>query len=194
MSDSDMNLTCSVIKKSILRDGFDGFFVDTFKLDNSEGVSDNFWLNLIEDSKKLHSIALKYNVCGLISIQLALATLNRLWLDKSCLSTAKGVCEILDTCIGIRSVVQDELIEGSSIYCNPFRSRLNDKGEWEEIPYTADPTKVWRMLFVIKNRNGVGSDDNGITFLLRYSGDYCSMYETSKARSSRRSTGGSSNY
>ena len=194
MSDSDMNLTCSVIKKSILRDGFDGFFVDTFKLDNSEGVSDNFWLNLIEDSKKLHSIALKYNVCGIISIQLALATLNRLWLDKSCLSTAKGVCEILDTCIGIRSVVQDELIEGSSIYCNPFRSRLNDKGEWEEIPYSADPTKVWRMLFVIKNRNGVGSDDNGITFLLRYSGDYCSMYETSKARSSRKSTGGSSNY
>lgn len=194
MSDSDMNLTCSVIKKAILREGFDGFFVDTFKLDNSEGVADKFWLNLIEDSKRLHSIALKYNVCGLISIQLALSTLNRLWLDKSCLSTAKGVCEILDTCIGIRSVIQDELIEGSSIYCNPFRSRQNEKGEWEEIPYEADPGKIYRMLFVIKNRNGVGSDDNGVTFLLRYSGDYCSMYETSKARSSRKTIGGSSNY
>lgn len=187
LSDSDSNLTCQIIKKSILRDGFDGFFVDTFKLDNvSTAKNDNFWIGLIEDSKKLHSIALKYNVCGIVSIQLALATLGRLWLDKSCLSTAKGVCEVLDTCIGIRAVVPDELIPGSPIYCSPFRSHRKENGEWEELQYDADPNNVWRMLFIIKNRKGVCSDDNGVTFLIRYSGDFCSMYETSKARSSRR--------
>lgn len=185
MSDSDTDLTCSIIKKNILREGYDGFFVDTFKLNDSDGISDQFWLSMIKDSKRLHSIALKYDVCGVISIQLAPATNNRLWLDKSCLSTAKGVCEVLDTCIGIRPVLQDELVEGSSIYCNPFRSQQNENGEWVEVPYTnADPTKTWRMLFIIKNRNGPGSDDNGVTYLLRFSGDYCSMYETTKARSS----------
>lgn len=197
ISNSDASLTCKIIKKSILREGFDGFLVDTFKMDNgAENGNNNFWINLINDSKKLHEIALKYDVCGLVTIQLSLGTSNRLWLDKSCLSTSKGVCEILDTCLGIRSVEPDELIDGSPIFCHPFRSKMNSSGEWEEVPYgDADPNGIWRMLFVIKNRKGVCSDDNGVTWLIRYAGDYCSMYETSKARSSKRlRTGTINNY
>lgn len=196
ISDSDANLTCKIIKKAILRDGCDGFLVDTFKMDNIDAGSNsqNFWIDLINDSKKLHEIALKYSVCGMVTIQLALSTMNRLWLDKSCLSTAKGVCEVLDTCLGIRAVDPDELIEGSPIYCSPFRSKKNSAGEWEEVKYEPDPNNVWRMLFVIKNRKGVCSDDNGVTWLIRYSGDYCSMYETSKARSSRKLKGSNNSY
>lgn len=189
LMDADASLTCQIIKNAILREGYDGFLVDTFKLDTGD-VKDNFWLSLISDSKKLNSIALKYQVVGLITVQLALNTAGRLWIDESCLSTAKGLSEILESCIGMRRVQPEELIPGSPIYCSPFRSKQNDKGEWYEEPYQADPTKVWRMWFIIKNRKGMSSNDNGVTYLVRYDGDHCSFYETAKARSSRKNVNG----
>lgn len=185
LMDADAPLTCQIIKNAILREGYNGFLVDTFKLDTGD-TKDNFWISLISDSKKLNSIALKYEVVGLITVQLALNTAGRLWIDESCLSTAKGLSEILETCIGMRRVQPEELIQGSPIYCAPFRSKQNEKGEWFEEPYEADPSKVWRMWFIIKNRKGMSSNDNGVTYLVRYDGDHCSFYETAKARSSRK--------
>lgn len=189
LMDADAPLTCQIIKNAILREGYNGFLVDTFKLDTA-GAKDNFWISLISDSKKLNAIALKYDVIGLITVQLALSTVGRLWIDESCLSTAKGLSEILESCIAMRRVQPEELIPGSPIYCAPFRSKQNEKGEWFEEPYEADPTKVWRMWFIVKNRKGMSSNDNGVTYLVRYDGDHCSFYETAKARSSRKSING----
>ena len=180
-------LTCQIIKKYILREGFTTFVVDTFKLDVSDNKNDAFWMKLIVDSRSLEAITKRYNIIGIITIQLAANSLNRLWMDSNCLSNSKGVKEILSNLIMMRKAFPEELTEGSPYYIHPFRSKQDEKtGEWIEEPYTADPTNVWRIMFVDKSRSGADSSDTGVAYLVRYNGDFCSFYETAKCRPTRK--------
>ena len=187
LSDADSPLTCQIIKKYILREGFTTFVVDTFKLDVSDNKNDAFWMKLIVDSRNLEAITKRYNIIGIITIQLAANSLNRLWMDSNCLSNSKGVKEILSNLIMMRKVFPEELTEGSPYYIHPFRSKQDEKtGEWIEEPYTADPTNVWRIMFIDKSRSGADSSDTGVAYLVRYNGDFCSFYETAKCRPTRK--------
>ena len=181
LSDADSRLTCRIIKKHIQRDGFTTFLVDTFKITTSGGTNDNFWLQLVADSKELDGIAKRYNVIGLMTIQLAINTLGRLWMDAFCLSNSKAVKEVLSNLILFRKIYPDELIQGTPYDLKPFRSVKKDDG-WVEEPFLPDPTKVYRCLFVEKSRRGIDSGDSGEAYLVRYDGDHCSFYETAKCR------------
>lgn len=181
LSDADSRLTCRIIKKHIQRDGFTTFLVDTFKITTSGGTNDNFWLQLVADSKELDGIAKRYDVIGLMTIQLAINTLGRLWMDAFCLSNSKAVKEVLSNLILFRKVYPDELIQGTPYDLKPFRSvKKNDT--WVEEPYLPDPTNVYRCLFVEKSRRGIDSGDSGVAYLVRYDGDHCSFYESAKCR------------
>lgn len=182
LSDADSKLTCRIIKKHIQRDGFTTFLVDTFKITTSNGVNDNFWLQLVVDSKDLDAIAKRYNVIGLMTIQLAINTLGRLWMDASCLSNSRAVKEVLSNLILFRKVYPDELVSGSPYDLKPFRSKKGDDEKWYEDPYLPDPKNVYRCLFVEKSRRGIDSGDSGVAYLIRYDGDYCAFFETAKCR------------
>lgn len=182
LSDADSRLTCRIIKKHIQRDGISTFLVDTFKITTSSGNNDNFWLQLVVDSKDLDAIAKRYDVIGLMTIQLAINSLGRLWMDASCLSNSRAVKEVLSNLILFRKIYPDELITGSPYDLKPFRSKKGTDDKWYEEPYLPDPSNVYRCLFVEKSRRGIDSGDSGVAYLVRYEGDYCTFYETSKCR------------
>lgn len=182
LSDADSKLTCRIIKKNIQREGFTTFLVDTFKITTSNGTNDNFWLQLVMDSKDLDAIAKRYDVIGLMTIQLAINSLGRLWMDASCLSNSRAVKEVLSNLILFRKIYPDELISGSQFDMKPFRSKKTDDGKWIEESYLPDPKNVYRCLFVEKSRRGIDSGDSGVAYLIRYDGDHCTFYETAKCR------------
>ena len=182
LADADARLTGQIIKKHILRDGCTTFLVDTFKLTTDGGSNDAFWMSLIKDTRDLTSIAMKYNVIGLMTVQLALNSLNRCWIDASCLSQSRAIKETLSNLIMFRKVTDLELDPSSPYYIHPFRSKQRDDGTWYEEPYEPDRSKIWRCFFVDKSRRGADSNDTGIAYLVRYEGDYCTFYETAKCR------------
>lgn len=189
LSDADSRLTCKIIKKHIQRDGITTFLVDTFKITTSGGTNDNFWLQLVADSKDLDGIAKRYDVIGLMTIQLAINTLGRLWMDAFCLSNSKAVKEVLSNLILFRKVYPEELVAGSPYDLKPFRS-VKKGDTWVEEPYLPDPSNVYRCLFVEKSRRGIDSGDSGVAYLVRYDGDHCSFYETAKARPTHKTMNG----
>lgn len=187
LSSANSKLTAQIIKNAVLRSGFDTFIVDTFKLDDNIDANGALWQVMKNNISELEGLTKKYNVIGLATVQLTNSDLKRLWLDSSCLGTSKGIKEVCSNLILLRKLGGDlELINGSDIYCRPFRSKKNEKGDWIEEPYDADPGKVWRVLFIDKSRSGPDSGDTGVAYLLRYDGDHCSFYETAKCRPVRK--------
>lgn len=192
LSDADAKLTCQIIKKDITRRGCTCFLVDTFKLSIDGNNDEAFWMSLIKDTRALTEIAMKYQVVGLMTVQLALNSLNRCWIDASCLSNSKAIKETLSNLVMFRKVTDTELDPDSPYFIRPFRHKQDDEGNWYEEPYEPDRSKVWRLFFLDKCRRGSDSNDTGIAYLVRYDGDYCCFYETSKARPTHKliNTGG----
>lgn len=191
LSEMRADLVCHIIKKHILASGCTAFLVDTFKMsDGSDDSGDNFWLQLVKDSRKLASVALQYQVIGLLTMQLALSTVNRCWIDSSCLSNSKGCKEIFSNLIMMRKVADVELDPSSDYYIKPFRSKQDKNGEWYEESYDgATPDKVWRYVAIDKSRRGPDTNDTGVGYLWRFDGDFCGFYETAKCRSTRKVLG-----
>lgn len=180
LADADARLTCQIIKKHILRDGITTFAVDTMKITTTEGVNDSVWMSLVKDVRGLTEICLKYNVIGILTIQLALATLNRSWLDSSCLSNSKAIKETLSNLVMFRKLNPAELDQNSPLFIKPFRRKQQQDGTWYDEPYQPDPTKVWKIFITDKCRRGADSGDTGEAFLVRHDGDFCGFYETAR--------------
>ena len=186
LSDADAQYSCQKIKQAILREGASVFIVDTLKMTVSDDAQDRTWINLIKDVRNLTEVAMKYNVIGLITIQLALSTLNRSWLDASCLANCKQIKETLSNLILFRKLYQPELDSSSPFYIKPFRKKKNENGEWYEEPYDADPTKFWLVAFTDKTRRGIDSGTDGTAFLCRTDLDHASFFETARCYPSRK--------
>lgn len=182
LADADAHLTCQIIKKHILRDGITTWVCDTMKLSTTEGANDAVWLSLVKDTRQMTEICLKYNVIGILTIQLALATQNRAWLDSSCLSNSKAIKETLSNLVMFRKLNPSELDPMSPYFIAPFRSKQKEDGTWYEEPYTPDQTQVFRVAFIDKCRRGIDSGDDGVCYLMRMDGDHCSFFETAKCR------------
>ena len=183
LADADANLTCQILKNAILRDGVDIVCVDTFKLSFDNNSKENFWLSLVADTRALAELSLKYNVIGLMTVQLAINSQNRSWLTADCLSNSKAIKEVLSNLILIRQAIPElEFDQNSSYYIRPFRSKQKPNGEWDEEEYLPDKTKSWRVIFVNKARRGMTSDDNGVAYLSRFDPEHSSFFETCKCR------------
>lgn len=182
IADSDVKLSQKKIREYALKKGFTCFIYDTFKLELSEDNNDNHWISLIKDSRAFDKIAKKYNMIGICSMQLALNTLNRLFLDASCLSNSKAVKEILESLLMIRSVYPEELDkENKKYYLKTFKRKLiNDK--WIEEPIELDPSSVYKLLFYDKTRNAENSTDTGIAQVLKFNGALGIFTEIGQAR------------
>ena len=188
LADADAESSCQLIKRAILREAASVFIIDTMKMTLTEDTTDNSWLNLIKDVRSLTKLAMKYNVIGLITLQLAPVTANRSWLDVSCLANSKQIKETLTNLILFRKMRAVELDPNSPYYIKPFRRKKKDDGseEWYDEPYDADPTKTYIIAFVDKNRRGTDSGMDGSAFLCRTDLDHASFFETARCYPSQR--------
>ena len=176
INDADMSTVKKKIREAALRYGYTCFVYDTFKLEEQNFDSRRTDLSLVHDSRELHKLAMKYNMIGLASIQLAEYMRGTLFLSASTISSAKQVKEILENLWLMRNVYTEELDDKSKYYCRPFQ-RKKEEDKWVEEPFNADPKYTWRMLFVEKCRGGQNSADNGSAYLLSYIGNCCVFKE-----------------
>lgn len=181
LSDADMDLSMQIAKKEIVRNGYTCIVVDTFKLTISSDSKDNFWMKLVEDSRKYNKLCAGYNVIGLMTIQLAISSSSgQLFLDASSLSNSKQIKEVLSTLLLMRKLQPYERETGSPYDIRAFRHKKNAEGKWEKVDYPLDQDNNYSVLFVDKNRRGVDSGSDGVAFLLKQRLDYSVYSESAK--------------
>lgn len=182
--DSDVSLAIKKMRLYILNRGVNTCIYDTFKQDFSSG-DDNSWLSLIKDSRRFESLARKYPGTQVIcSLQLAINTLGRLFLDSSVLSMSKQIKEVCDLMILVRAMYQEEFDVSNKAYCSPFKSKPNpDTGKWEPVPWQPKPEMIYRAVFVEKSRSsGEVSSDTGIGYIFSFQGQWGLWSDAAKAK------------
>lgn len=184
VSEVDINLYKKLIRNNVLRYGYDTVLVDTFKLDYNNMSGNRTDLDLVRDSRILDSLAKKYDLIVMATVQLSIHTTGQLFLDASVLSNSKQVKEVLENLFLMRTVYNSEEFDpGNKYYCSPFQVKYDKvTGTYSEVKFEPNPGLVWRMLFVNKCRAGVNSDDNGVAYLLQFDGDHGVFKEVAKCR------------
>ena len=133
IADADMKLVKKKIRENVLSYGFDTVIYDTMKLDFDDTNNNQTWVSLIKDSRDFDKIAKKYNIIMLASLQLAMNSKGKLFLDGSELSMSKQSIEVMETLLLMRSVYTEEVTkDNKKFYCNPFRLKKTDSGWVEE--------------------------------------------------------------
>lgn len=156
---------------------------DTLKIDFNERADRKEYLQLIQDSRDLDYIAKKYNVIMLASLQLAMNTKGKLFLDSSCLSMSKQIVEVLEGLLLMRVLYAEEMDSHSSEYIDPFNLVRDPKtGKWTKETVKLSKDDVYRVLFIEKNRNGQNSSDSGEAYILKFYGEHGVFKEFCKCR------------
>lgn len=166
MFDYDIGSVKRVMKK-LAKQGYELFLYDTMK---SDDLSDGqFWQMLVEHSKELFQLASKENVAVVTTYQLALHTLNKRYLDASCLSNAKQIKEVFSEMIYFREIWDDEF-NGEKYDIKPYNLKKDETGKYTDIKEIVelDPSKKYLVGFVDKTRN----DDRGQNVLYEFNGRY----------------------
>ena len=188
--DSDISLVKKKVRQNVLRYGYSVVLYDTMKVQLNDVSNDNSWLSLIKDSRTLDTLAKKYGIIMLASLQLASSMISRLWLNSDCLSTSKQTVEVFENLLMLRSVYPEELDkDNTKYYCRPFQKKCYD-GEWVEEEYEVDPQATYKFLFLEKVRNGANSNDTGAVLMFEFKGEQCVFKEVAFARPRRGLIGG----
>ena len=183
INDADMSIVKKKIREAALREGYTCFVYDTFKLEEQSFGDKRTDLALVHDSRELHKLAMKYNMIGLASIQLAEYLRGTLFLSAQTLSASKQVKEILENLWLMRNVYSEEIDPKSKYFIRPYRLKKNEEtGKWYEEPYEIDSTGIYRINFVEKSRGGSNSSDNGSAYLYKYDGDHSIFREIAYCR------------
>jgi len=155
------------IVRKLAKQGYQLFLYDTFKSDDMlEGET---WKTLVEDSKALFQLASKENVSIIPTYQLALHTLNKRYLDATCLSNAKQIKEVLSEMVFMRPIWDDEW-EGEKYDVKPYNWQKDVNGKYTKIKefIKLDKDKKYLILFLDKTRN----DEDKQTLLYEFNGRY----------------------
>jgi replicative DNA helicase len=127
---------------------------DVLKFDsNSE---EKVYISLINDSKDLFQCCSKYNVAGLVTLQLAMSTKNKVrQVGMECVSNSKAVFEVMCEAIFIRSVWDDEKDPSEPTYIKPYRLKRDANGKFtgEKEYLDLDPNKQYKIVRLGKSRN-----------------------------------------
>jgi len=186
INSNDMTLIKKKIRDAHLRYGFTGYLVDTFKLSDDAFGGERQDLSLVKDSRELHNLSMKYNLIGMCSCQCAERFKGTLNLTASVLSSSKQVKEVLCQLLMCRTLYNDiELDPKSKYFCHPFRMEnvgTKDKPNWVEKPYDLDPTGVYIVVAVEKNRDGQDTGSNGVSYILKFDGHLSVFREVAQAR------------
>lgn len=170
------------------------FIYDTFKVDFT-GNGETYWLSLIQDSRVLAEFANKYNVKVFATMQNAIHTQGKLWLTGEVLSGSKQVKEILQNLFLIRDMYQEEKDPTTKFYCQPYTLTESEsmlaRNEREMIPYSLNPNKSYKIIFIDKTRDGVTSEQGSYAVVVEFDGAYGLMKEVCLCKPKRLNISGS---
>jgi hypothetical protein len=171
--DADTSAVKRLIRQKNLSEGFDVVIYDTLKADFTKtNDSDAIWISLIKDSREFEKLAKKYNLIFLCSLQLAMSTKNKLFIDGGEISSSKQVIETMESLLLLRSVYKEEFDrDNKHCFCNPKIRQKNAEGKYVELEFVSDTEKSYKMIFVGKSRNGANSNETGRAYLLEFNGD-----------------------
>jgi len=164
------NYSISSVKKIIKRlskTGYVAFGYDTLKYDSASKKATT-WEGLLEDSKSLFQLASKENIVLITTFQLALHTINKRYLDASCLSNGKQVKEVYSEMVYFREAWSDEF-GGEKYDIRPYNFKKVD-GHYtrERDNITMLEGKRYLIGFLDKTRN----DETGICILYEHQGHF----------------------
>ena len=186
--DSNIEIVKRKVKQYAIRKNINFFLVDTLKCEIGEmNGNDNVWLNLIKQTRIIDELAKRYSLCAGVSIQLTSATKGKLFLDESVISMSKQVVEVCESMLCIRNVYDVcELTPGTKEYLRPFRLELNPvtgKYELKDYIITGDELNYnYKVIFCVKNRNGVNTETSGQAFLYAFVGQQAVFKESYRCR------------
>lgn len=180
--DNDMNKVKRIIKK-MSKLGYQAVMFDTMKSDDE--IDDSMWQQLLIHSRKLFQITSRENISLICTYQLALHTLNKRYLDASCLSNAKQIKEVFSEMVYVRPLWDDEYT-GEKFDVKPYKLEKDDSGKFQNVkkPIILDRDKKYLVAFLDKTRN----DDDKIQVLYQFNGrfnrwreiGYCSVLNEHK--------------
>lgn len=166
MYDYSVDKVKKIVKK-LSKQGYEMFVYDTMKADDA--TDNKLYGVLIENSKELFQLANKEDVAMVVSYQLALHTLNKRYLDETCLSQSKQIKEVFSEMIYFRQLWEDEYDDGK-YFVEPY-TRVKENGKWatKKLPknkngFVLDPDKKYYIFFINKTRN----DEAGQTLLFQW--------------------------
>ena len=163
--DYNTDIVTKAIKK-YAQLGVELVLYDVLKFSDSE---EQIWKSLIDDSKNLFQCCSKYNIAGLVTLQLAMSTKNRIrQIGMECVANSKAVFEVMSEAIFIRSAWQDELDEDSATYLKPYRLKKDSNGKFtnEKEYIKLDKDKMYKIIRLGKSRND--STDKFILYLVNF--------------------------
>lgn len=156
------------IVRKLSKQGFELFVYDTMKADDAS--QNRLHGILVEHSKELFQLASREDVALVISYQLALHTLDKRYLDETCLSSSKQIKEVFSEMIYFRQLWEDEYDDGK-YDVKPYTRAKDANGKWGTVPmkpnkngFVLDPEKKYYVFFVNKTRN----DEDGQTLLYQW--------------------------
>lgn len=164
--DTDMSKTKKIVRKLSKR-GYQAVLYDTLK------VEDNFdrstWEQLLLQARQLFQLASKEGIALITTFQLALSTLNKRWLDATCLSNGKQVKETYSEMIYIRQLWDDEYTDEKHD-CKAYRLKRDENGKLTKVKemIQLDKEKKYIVAFLDKTRN----DEDKQTVLYEWNGRY----------------------
>lgn len=151
--DYNVNKVKSIVKK-LAKEDFTLFIYDTMKGENL--VDGQIWQELIENSKDLFQLANKESIAFVPTYQLAPHTVNKRFLDVSCLSNAKQLKEVFSEMILMRQLWDDEY-DGEKHDIKPYNLKKDEvTGRWDRSYFRLDRNKKYIIVFVEKTRNDEG--------------------------------------
>ena len=164
--DNDMNKVKRIIKK-LAKVGYQVVMFDTMK--SEDEIDEAMWQQLLIHSRKLFQIASRENISLITTYQLALHTLNRRYLDASCLSNAKQIKEVFSEIVYMRTLWDDEY-SGEKHDVKPYQIKKDESGKYKNIRkiIELDRSKKYIIVFLDKTRN----DDDKIQVLYEFNGRF----------------------
>lgn len=178
--DNDMNKVKRIIKK-LAKLGYQVVMFDTMK--SEDEIDDSMWQQLLIHSRKLFQITSRENISLICTYQLALHTLNKRYLDASCLSNAKQIKEVFSEMVYARPLWEDEY-SGEKYDVKPYQLKRDENGKYTSGKKTInlDPEKKYIVAFLDKTRN----DDDKKQVLYEFNGrfnhwkeiGYCSVFNS----------------
>ena len=182
INSNDISLIKKKIRDAHLKQGFTGFLLDTFKLNDDSFSGERQDLSLVKDSRELHNLAMKYDLIGMCSCQCGERFKGALTLTANVLAGSKQTKEILSQLLMCRSLYNEEELDPKSKYfCSPFRL-VKDGNKWIEEEYKPDPSGVYIVVAIEKNRDGSDTGSNGVSYLLKFDGHLSVFREVAQVR------------
>lgn len=132
--------------------GYKNFFIDTFKMDNTDDakIDNNVRLQLVQNMTHLYNVAKKQggkNVRVVCTVQLAKSQALTRYLSQESLAESKNMIDPCACGIFLRRVWEDEKAGGNN-ELKVYKYGTNSN------PFTLSPNKNYIILFCVKTREG----------------------------------------